>query len=128
MIKNEIVHIPEKPYAFVTAHAFQNDVTARIAMAWIREHRHLKAFIVEVPEDEVRPLLPGIIATFPSVQKVVVRCLPDQEAVTRAFIPFHCLHKVEFSDHTRSLVMGVVDSVGEDGQTAVKLETIYPLL
>lgn len=127
MIKDEIVHIPDKPYAFVTTRAFQNDVTARVAMSWIREHRDVKAFVVELPEDEVRPLLPGLIATFPSVQKVVVRCHPGQEAVTRAFIPFQYLHKLEFSDHQRVLVLGVVDSISDEGEPVVKLETIYPI-
>lgn len=123
-MKYEICHVEGDHYAHVTQHAFNNDVTARIAMQWIRGH-NLTAYIIEVPPDEFRPLLPGIIASFPRVMQVVVRCQQDQEAVTRAFIPWSAIRKVQFARYGQEVEFRVVKGFDEDGRPQVDIVTIF---
>lgn len=123
-MKYEICHVEGDLYAHVTPNAFANDVTARIAMQWIRNH-DLTAYVVEVPPEEVRPLLPGIIASMPRVRSVIVRCEEDQEAVTRAFIPFSALRKVEFARYGAHVELPIFAGFDQDERPVIRLVNIF---
>lgn len=124
-MKDEIYYEEGTYFAHVTPRAFSNDVTMRIAMQWIRAHPQLTAYVVEVPPEDVRPLLPGIVATFPRVQVVVVRCEEEQEAAVRAFVPFHMAAKLRFARYGERVKLGIVARIDEEGRPEVEVETLY---
>lgn len=124
MIKNEIYHEDGTFHAYVTREAFRNDVTERIALSWVRDSK-LTAIVVEVPEESVRPILPGLVANLPRVQSLLVRCLEGQEATVRAFVPFHVGGKVKFLRHGEFAQIAVVESIDREGKPVLRLENIY---
>ena len=127
MIKNEALHIPGLPYAIITADAFNNDTTARIAMQWLRDQPDIKATVMEVPETAASQiLLPGLVATLPKLQRVIVRCTDSQRGVIDSYIPWAFRHKVEFATHDAVLILGVVEGRDADGNLQTRMHSIYP--
>lgn len=127
MIKNEVVYIEGSPYSIITEHAFANDTTARVAMQWLRDHPMIKATIVEIPtEARAQILLPGLAASLPRLQRVVVRCLDWQRDVIERYIPWNFRQKVEFTDHEMRLTLGVVEGRDAEGRLITRVEDIYP--